>query len=107
MQSRELENQAASNRWWAARDARMRSIAMASTWSQSKLVQAESMKQVLPLVYACREVYVNPRQKFITIKVEQARVLDKKNLALLEQEWEEKGVLKRVSDQGVIYRIPR
>jgi len=107
MQTRDLDTQEAPNRWWASRDARMRNIAMASTWSQAKLIQAESMKQVIPLVYACREVYVNPRQKFITIKVDHGRVRDRRNLDLLEQEWEAKGVKKCESAQGVIYRIPR
>jgi hypothetical protein len=107
MQSRDLDTQQAPNRWWAARDARMRSIAMASTWSQTKLIQAESIRQVIPLVYTCRDVYVNPRQKFITIKVENARVKDRQNLDLLEQEWEAKGIKKCESAQGVIYRVPR
>lgn len=107
MHSRDLDTQQAPNRWWASRDARMRSIAMASTWDQSKLIQAESMKQVLPLVYACREVYVNPRQKFITIKVDHGQVRDRYNLDLLEAEWEAKGIKKCESAQGIIYRIPR
>ena len=107
MKSRDLENTSAPNPWWAARDARMRAIVMASTWSQAKLIQAESIKQVIPLVYSCREVYVNPRQKFITIKIENARVKDRPNLDLLEQEWEAKGIKKCESAQGVIYRVPR
>lgn len=62
---------------------------------------------MLDLVYANRGIHVNYRQKFITVKVDQARVKDRRNLDLLEQEWEAKGVRKCSSAQGVIYRIAR
>jgi len=91
----------------AARNARMRAAAQWSHYTEAERVRAERMKLGLELVYSCRAIYVNPRNRFITIKVEQARVRDRANLALLEKEYELQGIKKAQSDQGVIYRIPK
>ena len=91
----------------AARNARMRAAAQWSHYTEAERVRAERMKLGLELVYSCRAIYVNPRNRFITIKVEQARVRDRANLALLEKDYELQGIKKAQSDQGVIYRIPK
>jgi hypothetical protein len=44
----------------------------------------------------------------VTIKLDQARVRDRKTLALLEQDYTAQGdITKVVTDQGITYRIAR
>lgn len=105
MKTAVLDTQEAPNKWWAAQDARMRNIANKSHFSEKEQVRAERMKMVLELVYASKSVYVAFGKKGISIKVDGARVVDNKNLALLEQDWTAQGVTKKVSEQGVIYRL--
>ena len=108
MRERELETKSAGYfAYAAARDARMRAVAMWSHYDPKQQVEAERVKLGLEMVYACKGIYINPRAKFIAVKVDQARVKDRKGLAFLEEEWEKKGYIKAVSDQGVTYRIPK
>jgi hypothetical protein len=65
------------------------------------------MKLALELCYSARAFYINPRSKFITIKIENPRVRDRANLELLEADYEREGVAKVVTAQAVIYRIPK
>jgi hypothetical protein len=64
------------------------------------------MKLGLEQVYSGM-VYVNPRGKFIAVKVDQPRVRDRKMLSLLEQDYVLEGITKVVTEQGVTYRIPK
>lgn len=105
MQTKFINTEEAPNKWWAARDARMRSAANKTHYSSTQQVQAERMRQALELVYAGRFFEPKYNKTFITIKIEGAMVRDKKNLALLEQEWNKLG--KRPSPQGVNYNIPK
>lgn len=91
----------------AARDARVRTIAMWSHYKPEQQVEAERVKLGLELVYSFKNIYVNPRTKYITIKVENGRVKDAKGLKFLEEEWTAKGYTKVVTNQGVMYRIPK
>jgi len=91
----------------AARDARMRAAAMWSHYTEVERVRAERMKLALELCYAAKGFYINPRRKFITIKVDSPRVVDVSNLKLLEGDYEKQGITKVVTAQAVIYRIPK
>ena len=91
----------------AAIDARMRNIAMASSYTDAQKVQAERMKLGLDMVYASKGIYINFRLKFITLKIESPIVRDRKTLAVLEQDYEKAGITKQVTAQGVIYRIKK
>ena len=62
---------------------------------------------MLDLVYSAREIYVTYRKKFINVKVEAGLVRDRRQLAVLEQDFERRGITKLVSAQGIIYRIPK
>jgi hypothetical protein len=93
--------------WAAMRDARMRNEAGKSKFTLKEQVRAERMKQGLGLVYHCKEIHINYRQKFIAVKIDAAHISDRHNLALLESDYEEEGVVKLVTDQGVTYRIPK
>jgi hypothetical protein len=91
----------------AMRDARMRNEAGKSHFTVQEIIRAERMKLGLEMVYACKAVHINFRQKFIAVKVDAAQINDRKNLALLESDYEKEGVIKLTTDQGVTYRIPK
>jgi hypothetical protein len=108
MKSTDIETKDAGMYKYAAiRDARMRNYAMSSSYSEAQKVAAERMKLVIDMVYVSKGVYINYRKKFIAIKVEGASVKDRKNLVLLEKDWDALGYKKAVSDQGIVYRIPK
>lgn len=107
MKQRELDTREATNKWWAHRDAEQRSYAASTHYSEQQKIAAERMKLALDLCYSNKGIYVNFRNKFITVKVAAARVKNKFELLLLEKEYEQRGYTKAVSDQGVIYRIPK
>lgn len=108
MQTKELETKSAGMyAYAAARDARMKAAAMWSHYTEAQRVQAERMKLGLELCYSSKGIYINPRQKFITIKVDSPVVRDRKNLALLEADYAAEGITKVVTDQGVVYRIAK
>jgi len=105
---KELENKAAGQyAWFAARDARMRSAVNSSLYSDRDKIKAERAKLALEMVYAAKEVHIEYRKKFISVKVDGALVRDRKTLALLESDYEKEGYEKRVTNQGVTYRIYR
>ena len=92
----------------AARDARMRAAAMWSHYTGTERTRAERMKLGLEMVYSARSAFITYRKKFVTIKLDQARVRDRKTLALLEQDYTAQGdVTKVITDQGITYRIAR
>ena len=108
MQERELETRNAGfHAYAAARDARMKATAMWSHYTQAERVRAERMKLGLELCYSARAFYINPREKFITIKIENPTVRDRRGLAMLEKQYEQEGIQKVKSDQGVMYRISK
>ena len=107
MFARELDTAPAYCGWLAAQDARIKSYAQSTTYSEPQKVAAEAMRMVLDIVYAHDGIHVNYRQKWITVKVSRARVRDRHALTLLEQDYDQRGYSKAVTGQGVIYRIPR
>lgn len=102
-----LDTKEATFKFFAAQDARARSYAASTHYSDAEKIVAERVKLALELVYRARQVYVTFRKKFITVKVDSASVRDAKMLTLLEQEYAIKGITKAVTAQGVIYRIPK
>ena len=108
MNATELDTKAAPFAWVAARDAAMKSYAASTLYSEAQKVRAERMKLGLEMVYSARSAFITYRKKFVTIKLDQARVRDRKTLALLEQDYTTQGdVTKVVTDQGITYRIAR
>ena len=108
MNATELDTKAAPFAWIAARDAAMKSYAASTLYTEAQKVRAERMKLGLEMVYAARSAYITYRKKFVTIKLDQARVRDRKTLALLEQDYTAQGdITKVVTDQGITYRIAR
>ena len=107
MKDRVIDTQEAPFKWFAARDARMKAAAGWTHYSDAQRVRAERMALGLEMVYWNKGIHINPRNKFITIKVDKAQVKDSKTLALLEKDYEAEGITKVVSAQGIIYRIPK
>lgn len=108
MKERELETKSAGYfAFAAARDARMRAIAGWSKYSEKQKIEAERVKLALELVYGARGIYANPRNKFISVKVDKPWVKDRINLQLLEKDWEAKGYTKTSTAQGITYHIPK
>ena len=108
MNATELDTKAAPFAWVAARDAAMKSYAASTLYTEAQKVRAERMKLGLEMVYAAKSAFITYRKKFVTIKLDQARVRDRKTLALLEQDYTAQGdITKVVTDQGITYRIAR
>jgi hypothetical protein len=108
MNATELDSKAAPFAWVAARDAAMKSYAASTLYTDIQKVRAERMKLGLEMVYYARSAFITYRKKFVTIKLDQARVRDRKTLALLEQDYTAQGdVTKVITDQGITYRIAR
>jgi len=108
MNATELDTKAAPFAWVAARDAAMKSYAASTLYTEAQKVRAERMKLGLEMVYSARSAFITYRKKFVTIKLDQARVRDRKTLALLEQDYTAQGdITKVVTTQGITYRIAR
>jgi hypothetical protein len=108
MQQQELETKNAGlYAYAAARNARMRATAMWSHYTQAERVRAERMKLGLELCYSARGFYINPREKFIAIKIDNPTVRDRRSLAMLEKQYDQEGIKKIVTNQGVTYRIAK
>ena len=91
--------------WFAERDARMRSAVNSTTFSDAQKLKAERVKLALELVYSAEKVYIEYRKKFISVKVHKANVRDRKGLLLLEMCYQNEGLEKVKTSQGVTYRI--
>lgn len=108
MKAQELETQSAGYyAYAAARDAQFKSACEAQNYTDNQKLAAERMKLALELCYFNTKVYITYRKKFITIKVNKAEIRDRRNLSLLEKDYETAGYTKVVSAQGVSYRIPK
>jgi hypothetical protein len=108
MNASELDTKAAPFAWIAARDAAIKSYAASTLYTEVQKVRAERMKLGLEMAYAAKSAFITYRKKFVTIKLDQARVRDRKTLALLEQDYTAQGdITKVVTDQGITYRIAR
>lgn len=102
--ARSIDREEAPFAWVAARDARMRSIANASLFTDAQKLKAERIKLALELVYSGTVYTPTNRKKYISIKIEDAKVIDKKGLKFLEDGWDS-SVEKVVTPQGIIYRV--
>jgi len=105
MRTLALDTKEAPNKWWAARDARMRNYANSTLYDSATRIRAERMKLALEIIYHARSVYIAYGRRGVSLKVDRAHVRDRKELAAMEADWAVQGVVKKVSDQGVIYRF--
>ena len=108
MNATELDTKSAPFAWLAARDAAMKSYVASTQYTEAQKIRAERMKLGLEMVYAVKSAFITYRKKFVTIKLDQARVRDRKTLVLLENDYTVQGdITKVITDQGITYRIAR
>jgi hypothetical protein len=108
MQATELDTKTAPFAWLAARDAAVKSYAASTLYTEAQKIRAERMKLGLEMVYSVKSAFLTYRKKFVTIKLDQAQVRDRKTLALLEQDYIMQGnITKVITAQGITYRIAR
>ena len=90
----------------AVLDARRRNTNNKSLYSQDQIRKAMSVRDLLDYAFSYTSLYINYRQKFISIKVEGARARDamaKKVIALFETQGY--GVVS--TQQGIIVRVDK
>lgn len=92
-------------KWWAVMDAERRNLRNQTRWTEGQQSAAQRIRVYCQLYYHARGFYISWGRLGISIKVDQARVRDPAGLLEFERELEAQGVRKRVSDQGVIYRL--
>lgn len=68
---------------------------------------AETFADVVKLAYSASRSYITYRKTFITVKLENAQVRDRKTLREVEAIAQERGYERTRSNQGVSFRIPR
>jgi hypothetical protein len=107
MKTVSLNTDEASNKRFAAMDARMRSLTNESLYTNKEKIVAERIKIGAEMVYNAKEVYISYGKTGISIKLDHPVVRLKKELKLLEGDWEKLGCVKRKSTQGLIYRLPK
>ena len=109
MYSKELDSKPSYRPWFSKADAEARNTANKSLYGPKQLLEAERVRLALGLVYHNRGIYINYRDRFIAVKVDRAQTIRGQRLEreVLEKEYETRGYSKRVTAQGVIYRIPR
>ena len=106
MHTVQINTEEAPNKWWAFKDASMRNAVNSTHYTSTQRTVVERMKLALELVYSAR-IYVAYGKKGVSIKLDNPRVRNRKELRLLEQDWAAKGVFKKESAQGITYRLTR
>jgi hypothetical protein len=105
MQTSQIRTEEAPTKWFAAQDALRRNTNNKSHYPQTIQTQITRMMAVMDMVYAAKGIYEAYGKRGVSIKVDGAIVKDKTNLRALEAEWTGKGFVKKISPQGVIYRL--
>ena len=108
MPSSAWKKKEAPNKWWALQDRRMRNIANATLYTDKQKIQGERMRLALEILYTGKVYEVTFGKRSLSVKLQSGGIVrDKKALAELEKDWEQLGVFKKQSAQGVQYHLPR
>jgi hypothetical protein len=106
MKSFELDTKAAGGfAYAAAMDAERINNKWRSSYTSEQRSRVLKAQDLLDFAYSFHEMYVNFRKGFATIKLESARVKDGIMLRQVEDLFEDQGVEKCITAQGVIYRF--
>lgn len=76
-------------------------------FSAREQARAETVKDLVAIVYPFSTCYVNYRQKFISIKIENPQKPNSKQAAQLDAVMSDYSATKIVTPQGIVYRIPK
>jgi hypothetical protein len=105
MKTQNLDTQEAPVKWFAYQDARQRNLSNKSHHSEAVKLQVDRMLAVMDLVYATKGVYEAYGRRGVSVKVNNPVVKNRKALKELEAQWESQGFVKRISAQGITYRL--
>jgi anthranilate phosphoribosyltransferase len=94
----------ATNKRFAAVDAKLRSQRNKALWSAEVQRKVERMKDVLEGVYAGR-AYEDWHVTTAGVKVSTTAVSDKQGLEYAETLWAKDGVVKQFTNTGVVYKV--
>jgi hypothetical protein len=78
-----------------------------SRFSAREQARAETVKDLVSIVFPSSVCYVNYRQKFISVKIEKPQKPNSKQAAQLDDVMSDYNATKVVTPQGIVYRIPR
>ena len=107
MRQLETEHKSAGQfAWFAQRDARMRSAVNSSLYTEKQKVRAERLKMALGLFVRAEEIFIEYRKTFISVKVHKPRLVNRKELAMIEGDWSKENIVKVMTSQGFTYRLP-
>jgi hypothetical protein len=90
----------------AVLDARRRNTNNKSLYSQDQIRKALSVRDLLDYAFSYTSLYINYRQKFISIKVEGARARDAMAKEVIEL-FETQGYGVVSTQQGIIVRVDK
>lgn len=108
MQTLALDTKEAPCKWFALQDRRMRNHVNRSLFSEAQCIKVERMRLALEICVSGRIYEPSYGRRSASVKVQAgARIVDPRQLALLEQDWAREGIYKKVSEQGFQYHLPR
>ncbi len=106
METKEYDSKPACKwAWFAKRDAQFRSAINKTKFSDATHLKVDQMKTVLREIYSYTAVTSDPQIKFVRIKVHNGIPKNAKVVREWEAYWAEQGIVKRKTNQGIIYRI--
>lgn len=76
-------------------------------FSAREQARAETVKDLVAIVYPGSTCYVNYRQKFISIKIEKPNKPNSRSAVQLDEVMSDYQAVKVVTPQGIVYRIPK
>jgi hypothetical protein len=92
-------------KFFAVNDRKMRNTVNSTLYTDAQKTKATAMKYALEEVYYNKQVHINYNKTYISIKVDDARVRDRLGLGRLEEQWQEQGITKLVTAQGISYKL--
>jgi hypothetical protein len=103
-----LDTKESNNKFWALQDRRMRNHANKTLYTQAQQIRLERIKLALEMVLRGTVYEPSFGKKSASVKVQDgALIADRKMLRLLESDWAQEGIFKKVSAQGFQYHMPR
>jgi hypothetical protein len=111
MQAQQLDTQEATlgTKWFAHKDATLRSAAAEGLYSKTQQRQAKMLHEEVRKAFIRSKVYLTYRDKFFTVKVHRPAAADKmsKEAANIDKLFTELNAEKVQTAQGIIYRVGR
>ena len=106
MHSYTLDTKAAPNKQGARIDAILRNERNQGLWPDIKKLRAELIKLDLMLIYRAKGFYISYGKLGISVKADNVySVADRSRLRSMEEKWRGEGVIRKFTEQGVIYRF--